>query len=187
MTVPRRTADLEALVGLFYDEPDRLAAFEEAAAADLPADYAGLLVHEHHMTVTVEAFHRCPVDVRVLRKHQTATHYARMILLARQSDGVVVQFGIMRVHLRYLSDEVRREIESESKPLGRVLIEHDVMRRIRLNHLWRVTPGTDLARWLAPGRDPAPQTFGRTAMIDCDDVPAIELLEIVAPLDSLLQ
>jgi chorismate-pyruvate lyase len=183
----RRTPDLEALIGLFYSQPERLGEFEKVSASDMPAAYHDLLIHEHHMTVTVEIFHRSPVDVRVLRKHITATHYARMILLARQSDGQVVQFGIMRVHLASLSNEVRGEIESERAPLGRILIEHDVLRRIRLGRLWRVAPGPDLAAWLAPGYSPPPITYGRTAMIDCDGQPAIELLEIVSPLDGVLQ
>jgi chorismate-pyruvate lyase len=187
MNRTRRTPDLEALVGLFYSQPERLGEFEEVSTSEMPAAYRELLVHEHHMTVTVELFHQSPVNVRVLRKHITATHYARMILLVRQSDGQVVQFGIMRVHLASLSDEVRGEIESERAPLGRILIEHDVLRRIRLGRLWRISPGPDLAAWLSPGRDPPPSTYGRTAMIDCDGQPAIELLEIVSPLDDVLQ
>jgi hypothetical protein len=71
--------------------------------------------------------------------------------------------------------------------LGRILIEHDVLRRIRLDRLWRVTPGPDLAGWLCPDADPPPPTYGRTALIECNGEPAIELVEIVSPLGTLLQ
>jgi chorismate-pyruvate lyase len=147
----------------------------------VPPPYHELLVHEHHMTVAVEAFHKSPVNVRVLRKRASGRHYARMILLERQSDRRVVQFGIMRVNFDHLGDEVRREVESEATPLGRILIRHEVLRRIHLAALWRVTPGDELAGWFGPaGRR---TTFGRTAVIECNGEPAVELLEIVTPED----
>lgn len=174
------TPRLEELVGLFYEQPARLGRFSAVAVDDMPAGYRDLLAHEHHMTVTVERFHGSPVDVQVLRKVKTSTHYARMILLRRQSDQRVVQFGIVRLNLALLSEPVRQEIESERTPLGRVLIQHDVLRRIRLFDLWRVLPGPDMRGWF-DSAEPA-ETFGRTAIIDLDGEPAIELLEIVAPL-----
>lgn len=173
------TPRLEDLISLFFPRPDPLGRFSAVSSDEMPATYRELLDHEHHMTVTVENFHRSPVDVQVLQKVKTAKHYARMILLRRQSDQQVVQFGIVRLTLAMLSDPVRREIEAEQTPLGRVLIQHDVMRRIRLSQLWRVAPGPDLCYWFSLA---APvETFGRTAMIDCDGEPAIELLEIVTP------
>ena len=35
-------------------------------AATMPEPYRGLLAHNEHMTVTVEAYYGAPVDVRVL-------------------------------------------------------------------------------------------------------------------------
>lgn len=176
---PRQVPDLSALLAIFYAQPGDLASFEMVAADDVPPPYHELLVHEHHMTVTMEAHHGCAVDVRVLRKVIAGRHYARMILLERSSDRRVVQFGIMRVSFAHLSEAVRRDVESEAIPLGRVLIQHDVLRRIRLSTLWRVTPGADLCRYFGlAGTRP---TFGRTALIDCNDEPAVELLEVVAP------
>lgn len=172
--------DLHTLTRLFYPAPDALGEFAEVAVDDLPPDYRQLLAHNDHMTVTVEAFHRSPVDVRVLERRVTATHYARKILLARQSDGRVAQFGIMRVNFAYLPPEVRQEIERERTPLGRILIEHDIHRRVQLFSLRRIVLGEELRRLFGPPA--ADVTYGRTAVIDCNDAPAIELLEIVAPL-----
>jgi hypothetical protein len=59
-----------------------------------------LLAHEHHMTVTVEKFHRCLVDVRVLATNLTEKLYARKILLTRQSDSRIVQFGSFSIRRR---------------------------------------------------------------------------------------
>ncbi|MGD9722777.1 MAG: hypothetical protein AB7O59_15695 [Pirellulales bacterium] len=173
------TPDLETLVRLFYARPEELGKFEEVDWHTLARDYRMLLAHDSHMTVTVERFHNGPVDVRVLETKIDGDRYARKILLARQSDGVVVQFGIMRLDFSAVSPEVRREIESERTPLGRILIQHNLLTRVHLRKVWQVTPGDDLRRHfqLPPGTI----TYGRTAVIHLDGEPAVELLEIVTP------
>jgi chorismate-pyruvate lyase len=173
------TSDLDTLVGLFYERPELLGRFEEVDSHDLSRDYRMLLAHDGHMTVTVERFHNGPVDLRVLETKITRTHYARKVLLARASDGEVVQYGIMRLDFSCVSPEVRREVESQKTPLGRILIAHNVLREVHLTRLYKVTPGEELRKLfnLSPGQ----VTFGRTAVIHFDGEPAVELLEIVTP------
>ena len=171
--------DLMELVGLFYERSADLAAFAPIAVCDLPEPYRGLLAHDQHMTVTVERFHGCPVDVRVLEYKSSPPHYARKILLARQSDGAIVQFGIVRIDLEQVDAATRDEILARRKPLGRILIEHNVLREVELVDLWRVEPGPDLSRLL--GLATPETTYGRTALIHCNGQPAVELLEIVLP------
>src|SRR4029079_8826511 len=65
----------------------------------LPEPYRGLLVHNHHMTVTVEEFFGGLVDVKVLERRHDGDTYARKILLALRSDGRIVQSGIVRIRL----------------------------------------------------------------------------------------
>lgn len=173
------TPDLDALIALFYARPEELGRFEEVDARSLDRDYRMLLAHDSHMTVTVERFHNGSVDVQVLESQLTGEHYARKILLTRQSDGAVVQFGIMRLDFACVSPKVRREVESQRTPLGRVLIENNVLRQVHLTKLWKVTPGSDLCHLF--GTSPSQITYGRTAVIHCDGEPAVELLEIVAP------
>ena len=170
---------LPDLVGLFYDRPEELGKFEPISPAEVPQPYRRLLAHNKHMTETVEQFHGSKVDVKVLARRRDGDFYSRKILLTRQSDGRVVQFGIPRLNTAYLDEEVRREIESEQKPLGRVLIDHNVLREVQFDALWRVQPGPDLCRMFELEK---PQTvYGRTALIYCNGEPAIELLEIVTP------
>jgi len=174
------TPDLATLVALFYPSAPELGLFDRVEVRDMPAGYAGLLAHEEHMTVTVERFHASPVDVQVLDRRVTPSHYSRKILLSRQSDGRVVQYGIVRLHLGYLEPHVRRQIEAEDTPLGRVLIQNNVLRSVHLASLWRVTAGPELATLF--DMPPGEVTYGRTALIMCNDEPAVELLEIVTPL-----
>lgn len=170
---------LHELVHLFYDQVEDLAEFENVANGTLSPPFGSLLDHNHHMTVTLESHHDSPVDVRVLQVENKGGTYCRKILLSRQSDSSVVMYGIVRLHTQYLDPVVRDEIESQKIPLGRVLIEHNVLRRVELGKLWRVTPNVELQRHFK--LDSAKVTFGRTAIIHCDDEPAIELVEIVAP------
>lgn len=170
---------LEYLAGLFYENFAELGTFVEVQAEDLPDGYRGLLAHHEHMTVAVERRHGSPTDVTVMATKHEADYYSRKIILRRQSDRRPVLFGIPRLNLRLVDDEVRREILGEQKPLGRVLIEHNVLREVQLASLYRIVPGPDLCRLF--GLSQPETTYGRTAFIYCDGYPAVELLEVVSP------
>ena len=181
MTLPSRgNPEWHHLFALF--PPGRgedLPEHEVVPADEVPPPYHGLLVHEHHMTVTVEAFHGSLVDVRVLDRRHKGDSYARKILLALQGSGRVVQFGIMRIDLGLCSGAVREEIVAGTAPLGRILIQHDVLRRIQPKAYLRIIPGKAMMEWFNLKR--SRPTYGRLALIHCDDKPAVDLLEIVAP------
>jgi hypothetical protein len=172
---------LDHLYGLFPDSPDRPTAVE-VPSVGVPQPYHKLLVHTHHMTVTVEEYYRSPVDVRVLECQKRGNEYARKSLLMAHSTGQVVQFGLVRINLGVCSEAVRNEIIEEKTPLGRVLIRHNMLRRIDPLAYLRVTLGEVMAEWfgVAPGTD----TFGRVGVIYTGDRPAAEVLEILAPIDQ---
>ena len=145
----------------------------------VPDPYGRLLDHESHMTVTVEAFYHSKVDVKV-HQYQMRDHwYAREITLVTQSDRRVVQYGIVRLDTTAIEEPVWRKIESRTLPLGRVLIEHNVLREVQLCGLWKVQAGPCLAEKLH--RVIGETVYGRTALIHCNGEPAIELLEVVTP------
>lgn len=170
--------DLQALAGLFFGECDSLGEFSEVAPESVPPPWLGLLAHTGHMTVTLENWHACPVSVEVLDKRITPTHYARKIRLRRQSDNQVVQFGIVRLGTSLLPRQAMQQIESESVPLGRVLIEHNVMRTVKLMSTWHIRSGPALREMLE--QPDLAECYGRTALIYANGLPAVELLEIVA-------
>jgi hypothetical protein len=170
--------DFRTLFALFRPRGD-LPEYEMVPADEVPPPYRELLVHEHHMTVTVERYHGSLVDVRVLDRRRDGDAYARKILLTLQSTGRVVQFGIVRIHLNYCTPEVRRELLAEKTPVGRILIEHNVLRRIEPTAYLRIIPGPAMMGWF--GLDHPRPTYGRLALIHCDEQPAVELLEVVAP------
>ena len=176
--------DLLELIQLFYQQPQRLGEFVDVEPASLPDSYATLLAHNQHMTVTVEKFHGCPVELEVLetlrsdaKGQSIPADYSRKILLRRSTDKSIVQFGIVRLRLGLIAEQVARMILAGEIPLGRVLIDNGVMREVRLSQLWQIEAGEELSEYL--GLDAQESCFGRTALIFCDGQAAIELLEIV--------
>jgi len=172
--------ELRALCDLFPDGPPLFAQVEHVPSATTPEPYKSMLVHDQHMTVTMERYHGTSVDVQVLAERLLGDVYARKILLLKHGTSVPVQFGIVRFNLSYVTEPVRREILAKQTPLGRVLIEHNVLRHIDLGAILQFTAGPGLAAALQmPEGD---RTYGRLATIFCNHQPAVDLLEISAPL-----
>jgi chorismate-pyruvate lyase len=171
------TRSASRLATLFYASLNALGEFEPVSVDDLPSDFRTLLAHNDHMTVALESFHKSQVSVAALDEWRDEASYARTSLLSRQSDGAVVQFGMMRIWVADLPAAAQEEIASKSAPLGRVLIEHNVLREVELITLWKIMPGKVLQEHLGVGgRSPI---FGRTAQILVDERPTVQLLEIV--------
>lgn len=169
---------IEELLSEFYD-PKTLFAdlgiFQ--STTNLPEPANSLLNHHAHMTVTVERHHGENVDVKVHRFHTRENWYVREITLVGSQSGKTVLYGIVRLNISTLDSEVWQRIKSQSVPLGRVLIEHNVLREVQLCELWQITAGPELSKHL--NVDYGEEVYGRTALIYCDGEPAIELLEIV--------
>jgi len=174
--------ELHALTEMF---PETVPLFDHVVhipSATTPEPYRQLLVHDHHMTVTMENFHRTLVDVRVLEQRLVGDLYLRKILLLKQGTSEVVQFGLVRFNFNYVTQQVRDELLAGQIPLGRVLINHNVLRHIDLGAILEIDAGAPLADYLQMGR--GERTYGRMATIFCNRQPAVDLLEIAAPIRS---
>ncbi|WP_153557480.1 hypothetical protein [Roseimaritima sediminicola] len=174
--------ELEELCGLFpeADGQPLYASAEHVARESTPPPYHAMLVHEHHMTVTMERYHDCAVDVDVIASRSVDDLYARKIVLRKHGREQAVQFGIVRFNFQYVTQRVREQIEAGQIPLGRVLIQHNVLRHIDLGAIVRFEAGPGLARYLQMNE--GEETYGRMATIFCNGAPAVDLLEISAPL-----
>ncbi|MCO6046313.1 hypothetical protein NG895_20635 [Aeoliella sp. ICT_H6.2] len=172
-----RTAELTARAAIFSTDLAQLGKFTPVGEDDLPESYASLLAHHNHMTVTLEAYWESLVAVRVVQERLDGAVYARQSLLARHSDGAVVQYGIMSIDLTDLPPRVRQAIETASGPLGRVLIKNNLLRDVELLALWHIVAGEELARNL--GVPAGRVVYGRSAAIHLSGARAVDLLEIV--------
>lgn len=177
------------LYGLFGRDAPRATVVPARA---VPQPQRNLLAHESHMTVTLEAHHRGPVEVVVLDRVLHDNNYARRILLRRAAnaggksgrDGAaVVQFGIMLFNLRFATDEARPCILGENVPLGHILIRHRQLRRISTHSLLEIEPDAEMSRHFGIGESAGEtrRVYGRLATIFCDERPAVELLEVLPP------
>lgn len=176
---PIDVPNFDALFQLFPDSADKPTA-EVISPEQVPAPYHDLLVHEEHMTVKVESHYGEPVDVQVLDCRMTKDEYARKILLALRDKKTVVQFGLPRIDLTACPAPVRDAILEGKTPLGRVLIEHNMLRSIKPTAFLRVRLGDVMARWF--GSRAGDVTYGRLGVISTGDRPVIEVLEILAPI-----
>ncbi len=174
--------ELNALTELFPGGDKLIASAEHVPSALTPEPYKRLLVHDQHMTVTMEDFHESPVDVRILDQRLDDETYSRKILLLKSGTESVVQFGIVRFNFAYVTQRVREEILEGRTPMGRVLITHNVLRHIDLGAILRIAPGEELQKYFQSA--PGDVTYGRMATIFCNHQPAVDLLEISAPLPT---
>jgi chorismate-pyruvate lyase len=172
--------ELLSLTKLFPEPDELFLSAEHIPSAVTPEPYKTMLVHNHHMTLTMEAHHACSVDVRVLDSKLNGSEYARKIQLLKHGTDTIVMFGIIRFHLEYVTEAVRNEVLAGQTPLGRILINHNVLRHIDLGAILEITAGPALARSLA--MPVGGVTYGRLATIFCNRQPALDLLEISAPL-----
>ncbi|VTS06713.1 hypothetical protein [Tuwongella immobilis] len=173
--------ELTKLYQLFPDEA-AIPAHEILAPDLVPPPYHDLLVHPHHMTVAVERFYGQPVDVEVLHSRLDGHCYSRIIRLRLHDGSKVVQFGIVRIHLDCCSPPVRDKILEGKTPLGRVLIEHNVLRSIHPTAFLQVMPNAKLMEQMEI--DEPSLLYGRLGVIFCDHRPAIEVLEILNPISE---
>lgn len=175
------TPTFDHLYRLFPDSDDRPTA-AVVAAEDVPDPYHQLLVHTHHMTVTVEEFYKSPVDVRVLACRRNGNEYARKILLALRGNRAVVQFGLVRINLGVCPEPVRHAIVEGKTPLGRVLIQHNMLRRIEPTAFLKVQLSPLMADWFQTTA--GAESYGRLGVIYTGDKPAVEVLEILSPVEA---
>ncbi|QDV87559.1 hypothetical protein [Planctomycetes bacterium TBK1r] len=174
---------IETLLAEFYEPETGFSQWGRCnSTLRVPSPYDELINHHSHMTVTVESHYGEKVDVVVHRHHRHADDhgdwYVREITLKTQVTGKVVQYGIVRLNVAALDPKVWERIEARQTPLGRVLIEHNVLREVQLCELWEIQAGPALAGLL--NAKEGETVYGRTALIYCDGEPAIELLEVVA-------
>ncbi len=178
---PAVTPDLHRLATRFSRTIEEVGRFVEVAADDVPAPFRELLDHHGHMTVTLEKACGGPLSVEVKRRRLTREHYERKSILRSARGGRVLQYCVVRLSCACLDESVREDIEAEQIPLGRILIHHNVLRQVQMFALWKITTGPELMTTF--GLHEPCITYGRTALIYLDGEPAVELLEILAPVD----
>ena len=191
LTYPKRLADcagprqaLEELCAPFAGFPgDHVAdGTAEVQPDDMPEPYRWLLVHDAHMTKVLEARYDRPVELHVVENHleEDRHRYARRIFLTLPGTSHELEYGVVRLDLNQMPEDVKAEILARQKPLGAILIGHDVHREVQPHWYLRFDAGCPMLRWFGnrAGTTDGGPMYGRIGTIYCDGEPAIELLEI---------
>lgn len=167
---------LDSLCQWFFE--DRLSAegCEPVLAANLPPAFRELLVHNEHMTRKLEAYHQSPMRLRVLHERMEDNIYSRNIELVTGDDHVV-EFGIVRIDLKFTPEPVKSQILDKQNPLGDILISNEVLRRIEPRWYMKFSKDSPLADHFE--HHEGEMLAGRVGIIYCENEPAIELLEVV--------
>lgn len=155
--------------------------------SSIPSPFTKLLIHHDHMTTRLADYYGRPVELRVLDHQLIDEIYRRKILLVVAGTEQVVELGVVRIDLGATPTSVREAILERRRPLGDILIQHDVLRHIEPHWYLKVSGGCPLLEDVlrhAGGQRTRDATFGRIGLIYCNGEPAIELLEIITGIDA---
>eukprot|EP01112_Ceratiomyxa_fruticulosa_P023561 TRINITY_DN905_c0_g1_i1.p1 TRINITY_DN905_c0_g1~~TRINITY_DN905_c0_g1_i1.p1 ORF type:complete len:191 (-),score=46.31 TRINITY_DN905_c0_g1_i1:153-725(-) len=177
-----------ALFWSFFHGDVTTSGFEEMEIDEVPSPFRELLCHNAHMTLTLEKHYHQPMILQVLNTLHMKDSYTRTITLNipnTQPDTATpyypVQFALMRINLKYFSDQFKTDVISAKIPLGRILQDHKIIRQVKFHKVFKFSKGIDFSSDLTTELEKhiALPTFGRQATIFCDNNPAIELLEVL--------
>ena len=149
--------------------------YELLPGEKVPAPYKSLLVHDNHMTTTLEKFYGQPIQVEVKKQQVTGSLYERCSLLWLPQVGVV-EIGIVQMDLSFFSSGIREEILHGEKPLGKILIDHKEPRDVRVENYFKLQTCTSLEKAFSIS---SVFFYGRATTISCKA--PIKVAEIIRP------
>lgn len=111
----------------FYDSVDAITPHLDAVEPDMmPQPYRRLLVHNHDMTPTLEAFSGQPIHLKLLaRLVDDGVLYREVVLLAGP-DEQPMEFGAIKIHLDRFDAAPRKLILEGRRPLGTILNDYEI-------------------------------------------------------------
>lgn len=150
---------------------------EVIPAEQIPEPYHTLLVHEKHMTLTLTAHYRAFLELHVKEMHYEGSLYSRKITLTVPQVKSVIEYGLIRLDLRYVPEPVKQEIFQQRTPMGELLLRHNILQHVQPKWFLKLPPDCSILRWMGAKVDHP--LFGRLGTIYCNGEPAVEVMEIV--------
>lgn len=175
--------DLNLLYPLdwFYGQSGRpLPPVEEVQGCEVPAPFGQLLVGNHDMTPTLEAFHGERIKIRALERAHDERSMKRLVVLNLVGSGRPVEVGAILIHLHLFPDDAKEKVLECRIPLGTILAENHVRHVSCPMAFMQVHPDEFLCEALAMN---APQTlYGRRNLLltPSDEILA-DIVEILPP------
>lgn len=91
------------------------------SAADVPAPFQQLLVHDHDMTSELAGFHGDSISLTVHHCQHSPGSYLREVTLHAASCGKPVEYGLIEICLDAFPPSLRPLIIAGDTPLGAIL------------------------------------------------------------------
>ena len=156
--------------------PDYAVTLEDVTGDALPESHAAILLRSEHLTQMLQDYNSGPLELKVLDRHRHGSNYSRVITKA--GGGRILEFAFITIDLDLCPPTVAADILAEMSPVGRILIDSGVPRELRVLGFCKIE--------LAPGNrmfavDRPTTTYGRYTTIALNGVPAIYVLELIAP------
>jgi hypothetical protein len=147
-------------------------------AADVPAPYQQLLVHDHDMTSELARFHGDAITLEVLHSRQSGDTYLREVVLHTATSGTPVEYGLIEIQLAAFPADLRPLILAGQTPLGAILNTSRLTYRSEPQGFFTVPAGT-LDRIFSPSPGGA-VLFGRYNHLVCGESTCLaRILEIL--------
>jgi chorismate-pyruvate lyase len=150
------------------------------AGPDVPEPYRGLLVHDHDMTPTLEAFHGETIHLRVIERQLEDDRLARQVVLTLDRSGRPVEYGAIVIHTRQFPEEARALLLESRVPLGTLLHRFAIAHSSRPQAFLRIDSDALINEALGLA---GPQVlFGRrNVLLTPTDQVLAEIVEILPP------
>lgn len=111
----------------FYDRAGLVVPpVSEVRGTDVPEPYRRLLVHDHDMTPTLEAFHGERIHLRVIGRRLDGESLSRLVVLTTNETERPVEFGAIVIHVDEFPPAARDLILECRCPLGTILADFSV-------------------------------------------------------------
>lgn len=171
--------EAEPLLNTFEQDSCALGLKYPIAGQAIPQPYQDLLVHNGLMTATLERFYGARTILHVLEEARHGNRYARKILLALQGSNRIVEYAVMEVKQDNCVCGLWDAIIEAKKPLGRILIENHVKRRVQPQQFFQLMPGIEIMAHYKMTRPT--WVFGRITAHFWDGKLAAHVLEVLPP------
>jgi chorismate-pyruvate lyase len=153
---------------------------EQVDGEVVPQPYKRLLVHNNDMTPTLEKFYAQDIHLRVFGRRRKGNEYFREVVLLLDNNDQPVEFGAIKIDLELFSDEARKHILEERRPLGHILDEGRITHASRPKAFLRIA--SDKVINEALHLKGANVLYGRrNTLFDSKDRPLAEIVEILPP------
>jgi hypothetical protein len=143
----------------------------------IPLPYRSLLVHEHDMTLTLEAHFGGRIILRALSTFREGPSYFRRVLLVQEYSARPVEMGAIRIDLEAFKPRIRGQILRNVVPLGRVLRDGGVGYKSRPQVFLTVKPNSEMMGvfWMREPRT----LYGRQTEMTLDGRKIGDIVEIL--------